>query len=335
MDSCCAPGRPNDEPDGTARSGPQPVALGTGALGGGPTAPSSASTGAAVGASPSAHTWCDIPAGKFRMGTEDPHGYLGDGEGPIHDVSLPAYRISATAVTNAQFARFIEATGYRTTAEQFGNSFVFIGLLPEDFPPTRAVAATPWWREVEGARWDRPEGPDSCIDDRLDHPVVHVSWFDAQAYAQWAGVALPTEAQWERAARGGRDGHHFPWGDEREPGGEHRMNVFQGTFPEDNTAEDGFAGTCPVGTFPPNDWGLYEITGNVWEWCQDWFSAAYYRESPRVDPRGPATGRSRVMRGGSFLCHESYCWRYRTDSRSHNSPDSTTSNTGFRVVAPA
>jgi formylglycine-generating enzyme len=266
------------------------------------------------------------------MGTDDPRGYPGDGEGPRHRVELSAFAIAAHAVTNEQFAAFVGATGYRTSAERHGSSFVFGGLLPADFPPTRGVSAAPWWREVQGAVWSRPEGPHSDIDGRWDHPVVHVSWHDAVAYCDWSGTRLPTEAQWERAARGDREGHHFPWGDEREPGGAHRMNVFQGTFPARDTGADGWVGTCPVGSFAANDLGLHEVTGNVWEWCSDWFDAGYYGRSPLRDPHGPPHGRSRVMRGGSYLCHESYCWRYRVDARSANDPDSSAGNIGFRVA---
>jgi formylglycine-generating enzyme required for sulfatase activity len=269
------------------------------------------------------------------MGTDDPRGYAADGEGPTHDVELPSYRIGVHTVTNAEFAAFVDTTGHRTTAEQLGSSFVFVGLLPADFPPTRAVAAAPWWREVLGSCWRRPEGPQSTVDGREDHPVVHVSWYDALAYCAWAGVRLPTEAEWERAARGGRGGHHFPWGDEREPGGEHRMNVFQGDFPGRDTGDDGWVGTCPVGSFPANGFGLHETTGNVWEWCADWFDPTYYRRSPGSSPAGPESGTARVTRGGSYLCHDSYCWRYRVDSRGANTPDSSTGNLGFRVAADA
>ena len=269
------------------------------------------------------------------MGTDDPRGYVADGEGPPHEVELAAYRIGTHTVTNAEFAAFVEATGHLTTAEELASSFVFAGLLPDDFPPTRAVAAAPWWREVPGATWRHPEGPQSSIADRDNHPVVHVSWYDAAAYCRWAGVRLPTEAEWERAARGPEDGHHFPWGDEREPEGEHRMNVFQGVFPQHDTGDDGWVGTCPVGSFPANAFGLGEVTGNVWEWCTDWFDPGYYRRSPPVAPSGPTSGSARVLRGGSYLCHDSYCWRYRVDSRSANTPDSSAGNVGFRVAADA
>lgn len=277
----------------------------------------------------------EVPGGAFVMGSDDPAADPADGEFPPHEVELQAYRIGRHAVTNALFAAFVDATGYRTTAEVFGSSFVFAGLLPDDFPPTEAVVGAPWWRNVEGADWRHPEGPHSGLDDRADHPVVHVSWDDAEAFCSWAGCRLPTEAEWERAARGGREGVHYPWGPDREPGGEHRMNVFQGDFPHHDRGDDGWVGTCPVGAFPPNDFGLHEVTGNVWEWCADWYSFHTYESSPRWSPTGPPTGTTRVLRGGSYLCHDSYCWRYRVDARSHNTPDSTTGNVGFRVATDA
>lgn len=266
------------------------------------------------------------------MGTDDPNGYPADGEGPPHTVELSAFSIAVHAVTNHEFAAFVDATGHVTTAERYGDSFVFAGHLPDDFPPTRAVAATPWWRLVEGADWRHPDGPHSDLDGRHDHPVVHVSWLDATAYCAWAEVRLPTEAEWEYAARGGLEGSHFPWGDVREPDGAHRMNVYQGRFPDHDTGADGFTATAPVDAYPPNGYGLHQMTGNVWEWCADWFDPGYYAVAPRVDPAGPTTGTARVMRGGSYLCHESYCWRYRVDARSSNTPDSTTGNLGFRVA---
>jgi len=273
-----------------------------------------------------------IPAGAFTMGTDDPNGYPDDGEGPPHEVELPAFELGAAAVTNDEFGAFVAATGHRTSAEQLGASFVFGGLLPDDFPDTRGVAAAPWWREVEGADWCHPEGPQSDITDRGTHPVVHISWLDAMSYCSWSGTRLPTEAEWERAARGGLEGSHYPWGDDLEPGGDHRMNVFQGEFPQANTAADGWIGTCPVGSFPPNGFGLYEMTGNTWEWCADWFAPDAYRAAPCVAPPGPSSGSARVMRGGSYLCHASYCMRYRVDARSANTPDSSTGNLGFRVA---
>ncbi|MET0146443.1 MAG: formylglycine-generating enzyme family protein [Ilumatobacteraceae bacterium] len=273
-----------------------------------------------------------IPAGPFHMGAVGDVAYGDDGEGPIHVVELSAYRMGAHAVTNDDFARFVDATGHVTESEQFGWSFVFGGLLPDDFDATRAVAAAPWWRQVYGADWRHPEGPQSDIAARGDHPVVQVSWSDASAFCAWSGTRLPTEAEWERAARGGRRGTIFPWGDDLEPDGRHMMNVFQGTFPGGNTEADGYAGTAPVDAFDPNVFGLYNMTGNVWEWCADWYSPGYYRHSERRDPRGPSAGTSRVMRGGSYLCHASYCRRYRVAARSANTPDSSAGNIGFRVA---
>lgn len=274
-----------------------------------------------------------LPGGEYRMGSDDPRGYPGDGEGPVHTVELSSFRIATTAVTNAEFAAFVDATGHVSDAERFGWSFVFGGLLPDDFPDTRAVAAAPWWRQVYGADWAHPEGPHSGVENRSDHPVVQVSWNDATAYCAWAGRRLPTEAEWEYAARGGLQGHHFPWGDDLEPGGEHRMNVFQGTFPAHDTGADGWRGTAPVSAFPANGFGLHQTTGNVWEWCADWFAPDAYRHHEARDPKGPARGTHRVMRGGSYLCHASYCRRYRVDARSANEPDATTGNLGFRTAA--
>jgi formylglycine-generating enzyme required for sulfatase activity len=267
------------------------------------------------------------------MGTEAADGYPADGEGPVHTVGISPFRVAPHAVSNSEFGEFAEATGHVTDAERYGWSFVFGGLLPDDFPPTRGVAQSPWWRQVEGACWRRPEGPQSDIDGRENHPAVHVSWNDAQAFCAWSDTRLPTEAEWEYAARGGRSGERFPWGAEREPAGEHRMNVFQGRFPGENTSADGYAGTAPVDAFEPNGFGLHNVTGNVWEWCADWFDASYYASSPAGDPKGPASGSHRVMRGGSYMCHVSYCNRYRVDSRSANEPDSSTGNLGFRVAA--
>jgi sulfatase modifying factor 1 len=273
-----------------------------------------------------------LDGGEFQMGSIDRLAYPDDGEGPARRVRLDPFEVEACAVTNADFARFVDATGHVSDAERYGWSFVFAGLLPDDFPPTRAVTAAPWWRQVEGADWRRPEGPQSDLEGRLDHPVVHVSWSDAVAYCDWAGARLPTEAEWEYAARGGLEAKVFPWGDELEPDGEHRMNVWQGEFPRHNTRADGFLGTCPVDAFPPNGFGLFNVTGNVWEWCSDWFSRDFHTRDKRTNPQGPIRGTQRSTRGGSYLCHHSYCRRYRVAARNSMEPDSTTGNTGFRCV---
>ena len=270
-----------------------------------------------------------IPGGPAYVGSDDPDH---PEEWPVREVVLEPYRIAACAVTNAEFAAFVAATGHRTDAERFGSSFVFAGFLPDDFPPTRGVAAAPWWREVLGATWAQPFGPQSDLTGLDDHPVVHVSRTDATAYAAWCGARLPTEDEWEHAARGGLVGQPFPWGAELEPGGEHRMNVWQGTFPTQDTGADGWRGTCPVDAFPANGFGLHNTTGNVWEWCADWYDPGYYRASPRENPTGPERGTHRVQRGGSYLCHASYCRRYRVSARQRHSPDSSAGNLGFRLA---
>jgi len=276
----------------------------------------------------------ELGGGTFRMGSDAGEGEPSDGEGPVRLVTLPPFRIDAFAVTNEQFSAFVEATGYRTVAELAGWSFVFAGLLPDDFPPTRGVAQTPWWREVFGADWAHPEGPESSVRDREDHPVVHVAWHDAAAYCEWVGGRLPTEAEWEFSARGGLEGARFPWGNDLTPDGLHRLNVWQGVFPPSNTEEDGYYGTAPVDVFEPNSYGLYNMCGNAWEWCADWFSA-HHTSEPRTAPKGPPVGTDRVIRGGSYLCHESYCNRYRVSARSSNTPNSTTGHMGFRIAADA
>lgn len=260
----------------------------------------------------------ELDGGTFLMGSNETQ-YPADAEGPVRPVTVTSFTLAIHTVTNAAFASFVADTGYVTTAERENWSFVFSGLLPRGRPTERRVPEAPWWRCVVGARWDEPEGPPSSIEGRPNHPVVHVSWIDARAYCRWAGARLPTEAEWEYGARGGLEQRCFPWGDELTPGGLHRMNVFQGKFPGDDTGEDGWIGTAPVGSYPPNGFGLCDMTGNVWEWTSDLF--------------GPSRPGQRALRGGSFLCHESYCRRYRCAARIANTPDSTTSNVGFRVVA--
>jgi formylglycine-generating enzyme required for sulfatase activity len=273
--------------------------------------------------------------GTFLMGTNSTEGFPADGEGPVREIALDPFYIDAAPVTNAQFAEFVRATGYRTEAEQFQWSFVFQGHIPEELRTKiveDTVLAAPWWCKVAGASWSHPEGPESSIGNREEHPVTHVSWKDANEFARWAGKRLPTEAEWEFAARGGLEQQRFPWGDELTPGGRHMCNIWQGEFPKIDLAEDGYAGTSPVRAFPPNGHGLYSVSGNTWEWCADWFHPSYHLVAGRTNPTGPAQGRGRVMRGGSYLCHASYCNRYRVAARTSNTPDSSTTNIGFRCV---
>ena len=273
-----------------------------------------------------------LPGGRFLMGTDYEEGFRADGEGPVRGVHVSPFAMDTTPVTNNQFAEFVRTTQYVTDAERYGWSFVFWAHIPEDRFDTAVedtVAGAPWWCKVAGATWHAPEGPGSDISTRGDYPVVHVSFHDAQAYAAWAGKHLPTEAEWEYAARGGLEQKLYPWGDELTPAGEHLCNVWQGRFPMEDTGEDGFAGACPVTAFPPNGYGLFSMTGNVWEWTNDWFGVLHAAEDAE-NPQGPAQGTGKVMKGGSFLCHASYCNRYRVAARTQNTPDSSTSNLGFR-----
>ena len=275
-----------------------------------------------------------VPAGRFAMGDAFDEGPPEDGERPAHEVALAAFVIDATCVTNDAFAAFVDETRYVTDAERFGFSAVFHLLVTA---PERDVLGAPpdapWWRGVRNATWRQPGGAGSGIAGIGDHPVVHVSHADALAYCAWAKRRLPTEAEWEYAARGGLDGARYPWGDDLVPDGVHRCNVWQGDFPTRNVGADGYVGTAPAQAFACNGYGLWQMAGNVWEWCADWYDAKYYAASPSLDPRGPPGGERRVLRGGSYLCHESYCNRYRVAARGSNTPDSSAGNVGFRTAA--
>ncbi len=278
-----------------------------------------------------------LSGGEFRMGT-DHLRFPEDGEHPIRDVTVDGFEIATHPVTNREFDEFVCATAHVTDAEKYGWSFVFKDFVTEEAAPkvTQVVQEAQWWWKVAGATWRCPDGPGSDIEDRADHPVTHVSWNDAIAYCEWSSTRLPTEAEWEFAARGGLDQAAYAWGDELSPDGDHMCNIWQGEFPNANTLADGHHGTSPVGTYAPNGFGLYDVAGNVWEWCSDWFSATFHRNARRVtreNPRGPRTGAAKVVRGGSYLCHDSYCNRYRVGARTSNTPDSSTGHMGFRVVS--
>lgn len=238
-------------------------------------------------------------------------------ESPVHRVGLEAFWIDETEVTVAEFGRFVEAANYVTEAERFGWSLVF-------------DVNTGDWERVDGANWRRPDG--GQLTPQPDEPVVQVSWNDANAYAKWAGKRLPTEAEWEFAARGGLRGKQYAWGDELRPGGKPVANWWQGSFPLRNTGEDGFVGRARVASFPSNGYGLYDAAGNVWEWTADWYSDDYYASSPSDDPKGPSSGVERAMRGGSWMCAENFCTNYRVAARSHATPDSGMNNLGFRCA---
>lgn len=271
---------------------------------------------------------------------------------PVHEVTVDGFWMDEHEVTNAQFARFVAATGYQTVAER--------PLDPKDFPdvpldalqPGSAVFTPPnqsvglanhlqWWRYVVGASWRRPEGPGSDIQGREHEPVVHIAYDDAAAFAKWAGKRLPTEAEWEYAARAGHSGTKYYWGDELKPEGEWIANVYQGSFPAEDKGEDGFRGVAPVKSYASNAWGLYDMDGNVWEWCSDYYRSDYYEDSPSDNPKGPSDSHDpmepgavkRVQRGGSFLCNEQYCERYIAGSRGKGEISSGSNNLGFRCVS--
>ncbi|MFW5682356.1 MAG: formylglycine-generating enzyme family protein [Phycisphaeraceae bacterium] len=302
-----------------------------------------------------------LAGGTYLKGTDSDEAWENDGEYPVHPVTVDPFYLDATSVTVAEFRKFVEATGYVTESESFGWSFVFHTHLSkkyaEKLKQTSAVAGLQWWLAVPGACWHRPFGERSDTKGLDDHPVTHVSWNDAIAYCEWAGKRLPTEAEWEFAARGGLEQKMYPWGDHLEPRGKHRCNIWQGRFPHEDTAEDGYAGTCPVDAFTPNKLGMYNPSGNVWEWMNDWLVPLHHHEPLKAngwEPNGdPATRRHaenvqplhnplgpdapdgsnrRMQKGGSYLCHYTYCNRYRVAARTGNTPDSATTNSGFRCA---
>ena len=271
-----------------------------------------------------------IPGGVGFCGTDSPFLVV-DEEGPLRTAKLKGFWMDSCAVTNARFAAFVADTGYVTEAEKFGDSFVFHGLLPQDDFFDKAVVAAPWWRAVPGACWHNPTGTKYPSQALADHPVVHISWHDAMAFAKWAGGRLPNEAEWEHAARAGQKDVKYPWGDDDPDETENFLcNIWQGTFPQHNTSADGFFGTAPASAFQPNGYGLYQMCGNVWEWTSQAFktrSISKQLQAMHQDKKG-----HKITKGGSFLCHLSYCYRYRIAARSTNSPDSTTSHQGFRLL---
>jgi len=313
-----------------------------------------------------------IAGGEFSMGSEAPEAF--PNEGPVHRVQVDSFFMDTHPVTNREFAEFVEATGYITVAEQELDWEELRKQLPPGTPKPPPEVLVPgslvfrqtdgpvnlrwmdqWWAWTPGASWRHPEGPGSSIEDRMDHPVVQVAWDDAVAYAEWAGKRLPTEAEWEYAARGGLEGARYAWGNEERPDGEIRVNRWHGEFPHRNTREDGFEGTAPVGSFPPNAYGLYDMGGNVWNWCADIYHGTTFseraaddevcfnptgpepdqRERPlRGDPSPPTAPGAirRVIKGGSFLCHPDYCESYRPSARRGSPPDTATSHVGFRLA---
>lgn len=290
-----------------------------------------------------------IPAGSFQMGSDAPE--FPDAH-PLHQVTLRGFFMDEHEVTNAEFARFVGATHYVTVAERKLNPADYPGVPLENLVPGSSVFTPPlhpvslddplqWWTYLPGACWRHPLGPNSTIEGRQNFPVVQVCYEDAAAYAQWAGKRLPTEAEWEYAARGGSSLlQKYYWGEELKPGGKWMANIYQGDFPVSNTAEDGFAGLAPVMSYPPNAYGLYDMEGNVWEWCHDFYRPDYYQVSPVLDPKGPPDSFDpeephsikRVQRGGSFLCSDRYCLRYRSGSRGKGEVKSGSDNLGFRCV---
>ncbi len=289
-----------------------------------------------------------IPPGKFKMGSNHP---MFQDARPIHEVTLDGFWMDVTPVTNAQYSRFVKATGYVTVAERPLNPNDFPGVPKDKLVPGALVFKTTskpvplddvsqWWEYVPGANWKHPEGPESDLLKRLNHPVVQIAYEDAEAYARWAKKRLPTEAEWEYAARGGLNQKPYVWGDKFRPHGQIMANTWQGHFPNQNTKEDGWITTSPVNAFPKNRFGLYDMSGNVWEWCSDWYRPDYYEHSPKKNPKGPPTSfdpeelgmKKRIQRGGSFLCSDQYCSRYMPGGRGKGAIDTGSVHVGFRCV---
>ena len=291
-----------------------------------------------------------IPGGRFWMGSD----HLEDAQ-PVHQVEVKGFWIDRNDVTNEEFARFVRATGYVTIAERPLDPKEFPNLAPEDLAPGGVVFTPPdhpvpldqplaWWKFVRGANWRHPNGPGSDLHGKEKYPVVQVAWPDAEAYAKWAGKRLPTEAEWEFAARGGRDRQDYPWGNELNPKGKWMANTFQGHFPDKNTSADGHAGVAPVASFPPNDFGLSDMSGNVWLWVSDWYRPDYYAQirsgEVAINPQGPSDSfdpqepgvTKRVQKGGSYLCTDQYCERYMPGARGKGDPETGTNHLGFRCV---
>ena len=289
-----------------------------------------------------------IPSGSFMMGANDPA--FPDAL-PLHKVSIKGFWMDEHEVTNAEFESFVKTTGYTTVAERNLDPKDFPGVPPQDLlpgsgvfsPPTHAVDLNDpgqWWKYIVGASWRHPFGSQSTLNGKENMPVVHIAYEDAAAYAAWAGKRLPTEAEWEYAARAGKQGLKYYWGNNLQPDGKWVANIFQGEFPNNDVGKDGFKGIAPVKSFPPNSFGLYDMDGNVWEWCSDFYRPDYYANSANVDPQGPpnsydpdeAGAIKRVQRGGSFICSDEYCNRYKAGSRGKGEINSGTNNLGFRCV---
>lgn len=299
--------------------------------------------------SPAPEEMAWVPGGWFWMGDNN----FKDAQ-PEHLVYVDGFWMDAHEVTNAQFAKFVAATGYQTVAELPPKQEDFPGAPPEALVAGSIVFAPPdhevpldnhlqWWAYVPGADWQHPEGPDTNILDRQNHPAVHIAWTDAMAYAKWAGKRLPSEAEWELAARGGLDREPYCWGNELRPKNHWQSNIWQGKFPLSNTAGDGYRATAPVGSYAPNGYGLFDMSGNVWEWCSDWYRPDYYQKSVDKNPPGPDSSfdplepgmPKRVQRGGSFMCSDAYCIRYVPGARGKGEPSSAAGHVGFRCVQAA